>query len=81
MLLSQEERKVKMSKLLIKINDDKELTYDTDGFILGLNNYSICFSKYYDIEQLKKIKNTYKDKEIFVSLIIKRYYVYLMIWD
>ena len=35
-LLSQEERKIKMSKLLIKINDDKELTYDTDGFILGL---------------------------------------------
>lgn len=67
-LLSQEERKVKMSKLLIKINDDKELTYDTDGFILGLNNYSICFSKYYDIDQIKKIKDTYKDKEIFVSL-------------
>ena len=53
MLLSQEERKVKMSKLLIKINDDKELTYDIDGFILGLNNYSICFYKYYDIDQIK----------------------------
>lgn len=57
-----------MNKLLIKINDDKELIYPSIGYILGIKGYCICFDKTYLIDDIKKIINNNPDKKIFVSL-------------
>ncbi len=56
-----------MSKLLLKINKDEELMYPADGYILGINEFSWLFEKRYNIEEIKKIKEEKKNKEIFVS--------------
>lgn len=56
-----------MSKILLKINDVKELSYEADGYILGIDKYSFLFGKTFNIDEIKKIKDDLKEKEIFVS--------------
>ena len=56
-----------MSKILLKINDVKELSYEADGYILGIDKYSFLFGKTFNIDEIKKIKDDLKKKEIFVS--------------
>ncbi len=56
-----------MSKILLKINDVKELSYEADGYILGIDKYSFLFGKTFSIDEIKKIKDDLKGKEIFVS--------------
>lgn len=56
-----------MSKILLKINDVKELSYEADGYILGIDKYSFLFGKTFNIDEIKKIKDDLKGKEIFVS--------------
>lgn len=62
-----EEGRRKMSKILLKINDVKELSYEADGYILGIDKYSFLFGKTFNIDEIKKIKDDLKGKEIFVS--------------
>lgn len=62
-----EEGRRKMSKILLKINDVKELSYEADGYILGIDKYSFLFGKTFNIDEIKKIKDDLKKKEIFVS--------------
>lgn len=62
-----EEGRRKMSKILLKTNDVKELSYEADGYILGIDKYSFLFGKTFNIDEIKKIKNDLKKKEIFVS--------------
>lgn len=56
-----------MSKILLKINDVKELSYEADGYILGVDKYSFLFGKTFNIDEIKKIKDDLKGKEVFVS--------------
>lgn len=56
-----------MSKKLLKINNDNELTYNADGYILGMNHYSYLFGRTYTKEEIVKIKKENPDKEIYVS--------------
>ena len=44
-----------MSKILLKINDVKELSYEADGYILGIDKYSFLFGKTFNIDEIKKI--------------------------
>lgn len=62
-----EEGRRKMSKILLKINDVKELSYEADGYILGIDKYSFLFGKTFNIDEIKKLKDDLKKKEIFVS--------------
>lgn len=62
-----EEGRRKMSKILLKINDVKELSYEADGYILGIDKYSFLFGKTFNIDEIKKIKDALNKKEIFVS--------------
>lgn len=55
-----------MSKILLKINNDDELTYPADGYVLGIEGFSQLFNKTYNVNQIKEIKNN-TDKEIYVS--------------
>ena len=55
-MLFQEERRKKMSKVLLKINSDQELTYPADGYILGIDKYSYLFGKTYLSEEVRRIK-------------------------
>ena len=57
-----------MRQMLIKINKEEELLYPASGYILGVRNYSICFSKSFSLDEIKKIKDENRDKKIFVSL-------------
>lgn len=57
-----------MRQVLIKINKEEELLYPASGYILGVRNYSICFSKSFSLDEIKKIKDENRDKKIFVSL-------------
>lgn len=57
-----------MSKKLLKINNDKELTYNADGYILGMNQYSYLFGRTYTFKEIVKIKECNPDKEIYVSV-------------
>lgn len=66
-MLFQEERRKKMSKVLLKINEDQELKYPADGYILGIDKYSYLFGKTYSLEEVRKIKEENLDKEIYVS--------------
>lgn len=65
-MLFQEERRKKMSKILLKINKDEELTYPADGYVLGIDKFSYLFGKTFSVDEIKKIKNN-TDKEIYVS--------------
>lgn len=55
-----------MSKILLKINKDEELTYPADGYVLGIEGFSQIFDKTYNVEEIREIKNKI-DKEIYVS--------------
>ena len=57
-----------MVKILLKINDEKELMYPVDGYVLGFNKFSYLFGKTFNLEEIKKIKKENIDKEIYVSL-------------
>lgn len=57
-----------MKKVLLKINDVKELTYPADGYILGIDTFSYLFGKTFGVEDIKKIKKENTDKEIYVSV-------------
>lgn len=57
-----------MSKVLLKINDEKELTYPADGYILGMDIFSYLFEITFSVETIKKIKEENKEKEIYVSV-------------
>lgn len=63
----QEERRIMMNKILLKINKEDELKYPVSGYILGINKFSYLFEKTYSISEIKEIKNNNLDKEIFVS--------------
>lgn len=54
--------------MLIKINKEEELLYPANGYILGIRNYSICFGKTFNLDEIKEIKVKNKNKKIFVSL-------------
>lgn len=57
-----------MRQMLIKINNEEELLYPANGYILGVINYSICFGKAFNLDEIKKIRVENKNKKIFVSL-------------
>ena len=57
-----EEGRRKMSKILLKINDVKELSYEADGYILGIDKYSFLFGKTFNIDEIKKIKDDLKKR-------------------
>lgn len=67
-MLYQDEGRKKMSKLLLKVNDDKDLKYPVDGYILGIDNFSFLFKKTYSLNEIKEILNSNPNKEIFVAL-------------
>ena len=54
-------------KLLIELCDKNHLDYCCDGLILALKDFSVESFCYYDIDEIKKIKEKYK-KEIFVKI-------------
>lgn len=55
-----------MSKILLKVNKEKELTYPADGYVLGIEGFSYLFGKTFNINEIKEIKNN-TNKEIYVS--------------
>lgn len=55
-----------MKKILLKINKEKELSYDCDGYILGIDNFSYLFEKTFSLDDIKALKKE-TNKEIFVS--------------
>ncbi len=57
-----------MKKMILKINKDEDFLYPCDGYILGIDNFCICFSKTFLVDDVIKIKKKYDDKKIFVSL-------------
>lgn len=57
-----------MSKMLLKVNHDYDLNYSVDGFILGLEGFSICFDKSFNVDEIIDVLNNNKDKEIYVAL-------------
>lgn len=57
-----------MRKIILKINNNDELLYPCDGYILGVTNFCICFGKTYLPEEIERIKRNHADKKIFVSL-------------
>lgn len=57
-----------MSKILIKVNNEKDFICPASGYILGLENYSICFNLKFNIDELIELRKKYSDRKIFVSL-------------
>lgn len=57
-----------MKKTLIKVNNYNDLKYPSDGFILGVLDYSFLFSKTFSVKEIKQIIKENKDKEIFAEL-------------
>ncbi len=56
-----------MKEILIKINKDEDLTYPSAGYVFGIDKFSYLFGKTYNINAIKKIKESLKDKKIFIS--------------
>ena len=54
--------------MIVKINKEEELLYPAFGYILGVKNYSVCFEKSFDLDEIKNIRRRKLDKKIFVSL-------------
>ncbi len=54
-----------MAKLLVIPNDKNLDKYKCDGFILGLQDYSINFPFSFSLEEIRNIKT---DKELFISI-------------
>ena len=59
---------INMKKTLIKVNNYNDLKYPSDGFILGVLDYSFLFSKTFSVKEIKLIIKENKDKEIFAEL-------------
>ncbi len=57
-----------MSKIILKINNDNDILYPSDGYILGIKNFSICFGKAYTADEVIDIKRNNKEKKVFASL-------------
>ena len=57
-----------MKKTLIKVNNYNDLKYPSDGFILGVLDYSFLFSKTFSVKEIKQIIKENRDKEIFAEL-------------
>ena len=57
-----------MRQMIVKINKEEELLYPAFGYILGVKNYSVCFEKSFDLDEIKNIRRRKLDKKIFVSL-------------
>lgn len=57
-----------MTKMLLKINSDDDFSYDTDGYIIGISNFCICFGKTYEVKNIKEIRRKFNDKKLFASL-------------
>jgi len=57
-----------MTKILLKINNDNELIYPVDGYILGIKDFSNLFNKTYTVNDVKYILKKHTNKEIYVSL-------------
>ena len=56
-----------MSKLLIKVNKPSDFSFIADGYIIGINDFSINFGITYSIDMIKNIINKFKNKEIYLS--------------
>lgn len=56
-----------MSKILI-IPNTKQLKYNVDGYILGIENLSVNMPIYFNINEVKEIIKNNPKKEIFISL-------------
>ena len=54
-------------KLLIETINDNFNEYKCDEFILALSNYSVQSIKYYDLDEIKNIRNK-SNKEIFIKI-------------
>ncbi len=54
-------------KLLIETINDNFNEYKCDGFILALSNYSVQSIKYYNLDEIKNIRNK-SNKEIFIKI-------------
>lgn len=59
---------INMKKTLIKVNNYNDLKYPSDGFILGVLDYSFLFSKTFSVKEIEQIIKENKDKEIFAEL-------------
>ena len=57
-----------MKKILVKVNNEEELTYPADGYVLGVTRFCICFNKTFNISEINEIIKKNNDKEIYVSL-------------
>lgn len=57
-----------MKKLLMKINDENELSYPVDGYVLGVGNYAYGFEVSHDVTDFKRIKKDYPNRELYASL-------------
>lgn len=57
-----------MNKIILKVNNENDLLYPAIGYILGLENFCICFGKTYNTNEIIDIKNKYNKSKIFVSL-------------
>ena len=41
---------------------------NVDGYVLPLQNYAVQSKKYFTLEEIKKVRKKYPEKEIFISL-------------
>ena len=57
-----------MKKILVKVNNEEELTYPADGYVLGVTKFCICFNKTFNISEINQVIKKNNDKEIYVSL-------------
>lgn len=57
-------------KKIVMVSNKKQidsLVSKTDGFLLGLENYSVNFGCYFNLDEIKLITSKYPEKEIFIS--------------
>lgn len=57
-----------MAKILLKINNSDDFSCATDGYIIGISDFCICFGKTYNVEKVEEIKKNVNNKKLFVSL-------------
>lgn len=56
------------NNILITINNNSDYNYDVYGYIIGIKSFSINFSKYYDINEIDKLKDKIGNKKLYISL-------------
>ena len=56
---------MKMSKILIKVNNEKDFICPADGYILGLEKFSICFNLRFKLDELIELRKKYSDKNSY----------------